>query len=47
MSSFLNRFMHELLAPTQDLILTILIYNVNTGHKLVKFPQMIIPHLIT
>jgi hypothetical protein len=46
MSSFLNRFIHELSAPTPDIILTILICNVNTWHKLVEFPQ-IIPHLIT
>jgi hypothetical protein len=46
MSNFLNRFLYELLAPTPEIILTILICNVNTWHKLVEFPQKIIPHLI-
>jgi hypothetical protein len=46
MSSFLNRFLQELLTPTPDISLIILFCNVNTRHILVEFPQMIIPYII-
>ena len=47
MSSFLNIFLHELLAPTSYIILIILFCNVDTQNILVEFPEKIIPYFIT
>jgi len=46
-SRFLNRFLHELLAPTSDIILIIIFCIVHTQHILDEFREKIIPYFIT
>jgi hypothetical protein len=45
MSSFLNKFLRQFLAPASDTIVIILVSNVNTRHTLIEFPQKIILYL--
>jgi hypothetical protein len=45
--NFLNRLSHEFLGLTPDMILTVFFCNINIYLLLDKFPQKIIPYLIT
>lgn len=45
MSSFLNKFLRQFLAPAPDIIVIILFSNINTRHTLTEFREKIILYL--